>query len=412
MKKFDNLLLISLDGMSDADIAILRNMPNFQRLLSLGMLVNNVDSVFLTNTYPVHTSVITGCYPKRHRIIENIQADPGGEGKPWYWDRKHIKTTTLYDEARKKGLTVASVFWPVTAYGKIKYNIPEIQPFGRFDNQVLASLRAGNPWTTAYSFLKFGKRLLEKKQPVIDDFATAAMVSLIERRRSNLNLIHLLDVDSHKHKTGVSSIETLAAVKRMDARVGMLDRAMKKSFGEDYNLIIFSDHGALDVERKIDLNHYLESWGYLTPMQEKKNWEVWFRNCGGSAFLYTRSNSKSLVTEIRSRISQVIADEDIFIKRILSSSEMDSSGYGAESALGVEARLGSNFLNYGHYQANHGYSIEMADYKVFYYLKGSYIAQGIRSGGSLLDIAPIACLMLDLDPWLMDGSLRTDLLKT
>ncbi|MCI0502382.1 MAG: alkaline phosphatase family protein [Fusobacteria bacterium] len=56
MKKLDNLLLISLDGMSDADIAILRNMPNFQRLF---MLVNNVDSVFLTNTYPVHTSVIT-----------------------------------------------------------------------------------------------------------------------------------------------------------------------------------------------------------------------------------------------------------------------------------------------------------------------------------------------------------------
>ncbi len=56
MKKLDNLLLISLDGMSDADIAILRNMPNFQRLF---MLVNNVDSVFLTNTYSVHTSVIT-----------------------------------------------------------------------------------------------------------------------------------------------------------------------------------------------------------------------------------------------------------------------------------------------------------------------------------------------------------------
>lgn len=404
MKDKRNLLIISLDAMADSEIELLKEMPNFKRLLGEGTLVRKVESIFLTNTYPIHTSVITGIYPKGHGIIENKVKDPLGEGKPWYWYGRDIKTTTLYDEVRKNNMKVASLFWPVTAKAKIKYNMPEILPYKKGQTQAFMSLSTGNPWTTIYSFLRFGKKLVRKDLIGLDDFSTASMVSLIGKKKPNLALIHLLAIDTSKHKYGVKVRETVEAIKGMDEKIGSLTEVMEKSFGDDYNLIIFSDHASLDVNKKIDLNIYLKEWGYKVPE------EAWFRNCGGSSFLYTKE--EKLVEEIRGRVEDEIANNNPYIGRILDYEEMETSGFNKESSLGIEAKREANFLTYGNHKGNHGYSNKMEDYKVFYYIRGKNILKGREfSGGSLLDIAPLSCFMLNINPWSMDGKLRTEFIK-
>lgn len=85
-----------------------------------------VDSVYPSITYPAHTTIVTGRYPCHHGVVNNTKIQPGRKSPDWYWQRKYIRGTTLYDEARSAGMTTAALLWPVTAKAKIHYNVPEI----------------------------------------------------------------------------------------------------------------------------------------------------------------------------------------------------------------------------------------------------------------------------------------------
>ena len=86
------LIIISLDSLSEEDLEYLKLQENFKSLLPQGTLVTKVIPPFVTNTYPIHTSVITGCYPEKHGIIDNLVHDPGNDKPEWHWYRKYIKT--------------------------------------------------------------------------------------------------------------------------------------------------------------------------------------------------------------------------------------------------------------------------------------------------------------------------------
>ena len=407
----DKLLILSLDSLSEKDLDLLLGMKHFGSLLPEGTLVREVDSIFLTNTYPVHTSVITGCHPNRHGILDNPVYDPGNRKPDWNWYRKKIGTTTLYDEARRKRLKAASVLWPVTAGARIRYHIPEIFPKKRFQNQFCLSFRNGSVVTQAAALCRYGHLLDGRRQPNLDDFSTMVMADLIRRKKPDLALLHLIDVDSFKHKKGTTDNGTYAAVRRMDGRLGLLLEAIRDS-GEAYSLIFFSDHGGRPVDRTIDPNDYLVKMGIKVPTEEdKRDWEAWFRPCGGSAILYLNTRDNRMNDRIMKQVEELVEMKTEGIGRLLSKEEMDLSGFGAEAFLGIEAAPGMEFKNNGsHFKANHGYGAGGEDYKVFYFAMGSGIVKGSQQrGGSLLEIAPLACRVLGLDPWEMDGRLRPGL---
>ena len=104
-----------------------------------------VDSVYPSITYPAHTTIVTGRYPCHHGVVNNTKIQPGRKSPDWYWQRKYIRGTTLYDEARSKGMTTAALLWPVTAKAKITYNVPEIFANRPWTNQILTSLANGTP---------------------------------------------------------------------------------------------------------------------------------------------------------------------------------------------------------------------------------------------------------------------------
>ena len=93
----------------------MKQLPNFGRFLKDASVCTNVESVYPSITYPAHTTIITGRMPNKHGIINNTKVQPGLASPDWYWQRKYIKGTTLYDEAIKSGMKVAALLWPVTA---------------------------------------------------------------------------------------------------------------------------------------------------------------------------------------------------------------------------------------------------------------------------------------------------------
>ena len=74
-----------------------------------------------------------------HGIVNNLRFQPEREKPDWFWQRKYIHGTTLFDEARKAGLTTAALLWPVASRSGITYNLPEVWANRPWQNQLMMS---------------------------------------------------------------------------------------------------------------------------------------------------------------------------------------------------------------------------------------------------------------------------------
>ena len=85
-------VVISLDAMGSADLkARLQFLPNLSALVAGGTWVRDVKGVYPSITYPSHTSIITGTYPKTHGVVNATLMQPERVSPDWYWYAKHIK---------------------------------------------------------------------------------------------------------------------------------------------------------------------------------------------------------------------------------------------------------------------------------------------------------------------------------
>ena len=69
---------------------------------------------------------------------------------------------------------------------------------------------------------KFGHLRKGIKQPWLDDFVTAMASWTLKHKKPDLTLIHLVDMDSMRHRYGVRSDQAKQALQRLDQRVGQL----------------------------------------------------------------------------------------------------------------------------------------------------------------------------------------------
>ena len=384
------MLIISFDALGDLEFETLLEYPAFSGLAQQSAVYRNVPSVFVSNTYPVHTSVATGLTPNLHGLIANTEAFPV-DNPVWNNRESLIRAKTLWQAAWEKGLETAAVFWPVTVNSKtIRYNIPEViaRP-GK--NQIITSLKAGSAWLQLRLFLKHCKLLDGARQPNLDNFSTACMADILRKYKPGLALMHLTAYDflCHEHGKGHPALN-----KAFEALDRNLD-ALLTAAGDDRDIVLFSDHSQIDAPVAVDPNRGLLDQGLLlTGDTGYKPGEhgCYFECCGGSAFFHGGSLHSTAVEGIRAGIEQSES-----FRRFLSQEELRISGY-AHAAFGFCAKAG---YYYGRprskEKANHGYPLDMPDYSVFYMIKGRGIQPGLNENGSLLDIAPFAAKRLGID---------------
>lgn len=419
----NKLLIVSLDALSQSDLELLKQGPFIRKFIGDGFLIDDVSPIFVSNTYPIHTSVITGTNPDKHGIYDNVIPNPNDPNPSWFWYSKDIQVPTLYDKARSNGLIAASILWPVTAGAKIKYNIPEILPTKPYENQAFLSLAFGNPLLTLKTVFKYIKKLRGVSQPGLDDVSCLTMCDLIKVKNPDLMLIHFTDADTNKHAYGVDSLEARNAVLRMDNRIGILMEALASvNSPEDYHVIIFSDHGMTNVEKSINPNFIFDDAGLIEydNSGKIKRWKAWLKCCGGSCFCYLNYKNKSikdfekLEEKVRNIVEQGFKSPTTGLNGYLGKDEFIQSGFRRDCIFGLSAKLNCELLNnvkHSH-KANHGYSVIGGAYNTFYMGFGPRFKSNFRSsGGNLLEIAPLACKILDISPWEMDGKLRTEILK-
>lgn len=394
------LMMVSFDAVDNQDIEMLLEMEHFGALRRRAALVRDVETVFVSNTYPVHTSIITGVRPYRHGLRDNIMTQPGRQEPDWNVYARAVQAPTLYQKAKEAGLSVCSLMYPVTAGADIRWNMVEAPgPMSAFQ-RAGTMLGGGNAGFVAAGVLRHAHYLRHPSVSAIDDVSTAMAVDALRSKKPDLLLIHLIDVDDCKHHYGVRSPEARAALARLDARLGRLLKAQAESFApEECAVLVFSDHGCLDVHTAFDPNDILRELGLIRqPAREPKDFDAFFHSAGGSAFVKVYNAAK--LSRVREAMDALL--EHPAVQRELTEEELHVSGFAPEFAFGIEAREGYAFGKF--HKGQHGYGLRREGYYPFYMAAGEDVPEGATlSGGCVTDICPLAARLLGVPVWDMEG---------
>lgn len=421
----DHLIVISFDCLSSLDFPLLKALPNFQKLLRNGSYCKNVQTIYPSVTYPCHATIVTGKLPKNHGIINNTLLQPGKVSPDWYWYRRDIQGTTLYDEAKQKGMSTAALLWPVTAKANIDYNMPEIFANRRWHHQIPVSLMNGSSLYQLEMNKKFGHIRKGLSQPELDDFVLETAVETIRIKKPNLMLIHFTDLDTKRHETGFSSKEAISAIKRHDQRLGrIMDALQLAGIFQQSTIIALGDHSALDESKVIKPNVLFREQGFLQVGKNNQvlHWKAYCKSCDGSAYIYIKDHDQETLTRVRELLDRSE------IEAIWSSKEASQFGADPNCSLMIEAARGYYFHeslegafidevtekdveSKKYTKACHGYSPEKSDYNTLFIASGN----GIRTGQALtsmrlIDEGPTLARLLGLDLGAVDGRVLEELL--
>lgn len=246
----------------------------------------------------------------------------------------------------------------------------------------------------------------------MDDFITACAVDTIKHKKPNLTLLHLVDMDSMRHRYGVRSDDAMQALHRLDKHVAQIIQATKDAGTfADTNFVILGDHYQINVDKMIHLNTLFAKRGWLTAKPDqtfKKNWTVMAKTCDGCTYIYTRNFGQ--LERLREIISGVEG-----VEKIYSAQEAAEFGADPKCTLMVEAKAGYYFTDESdrasvvekvlpemmgdsdRYQGVHGYDPNKPGYKTTIVFNGPMIKQNhtVKSA-DLVDEAPIFAKLLGL----------------
>lgn len=416
------LFMISFDGLATLDFEFISSLPNFKEFIQNASYCNRVYSIYPSLTYPAHTTIVTGKYPKNHGVIDNTLLQPGRTSPDWYWRREHIKGETLYDLAIDSGMRVSALLWPVTAKSRIHYNMPEIFANRPYHNQILVSLFNGSPLYQFEMNRKFGTLRRGLKQPYLDNFTHASLLETIKNKKTDLTLVHYTDLDSIRHEFGFSSKEAKDALIRHDKRLGEIVKTLKdEGIYDDSTLVVLGDHSSIDEDKVICLNVLLRERGYIEVDERGrvKDYRVFVKSCDGSAYVYIKN--KREIDEVK-RLIEKFRSETNSIEEIISREKAEKLGADSSCALMLEAEKGWYFSStitgevikkvktgenggavWGT-KSTHGYSPFKKDYTTVFMMSG----KGVKSGAvveemKLVDEAPTIAAILGLKLKETDG---------
>lgn len=431
-KLTDHLIVISFDCLSEHDVPLLKKLPNFKTFIEDSSYCSKVETIYPSVTYPCHATIVTGNFPNRHGIVNNTFIQPGRFSPDWYWHRRHIKGTTLYDEAKKAGMKTAALLWPVTAKADIDYNMPEIFANRPWHHQIPVSLFNGTPKYQLEMNAKFGHVRDGLNQPELDDFVLATSLETIKTRKPELMLIHFVDLDSKRHMHGFSSGEALAALHRHDNRLGRIMEALKEAgIAGNSTIAILGDHSALDESKVVKLNVLFKERGLIQTNASGKvtDWKAYCKSCDGSAYIYVKDQNddatKNTVIDI---LGELLQDKCNGIEAAITGPEASAKGADGTAFRMLEAVSGFYFSEVidGEYIeevteqdarikkytfACHGYSPEKEGYHTVFFAAGKGIRPGISiKSMHLVDEGPTFARLLGLDLGDTDGSILEEIL--
>ena len=407
VQKDRTVVVISLDGfpayaLDDPRLPI----PTLRKLARQGV-VAPMQPINPTVTWPNHTTIVTGVDASQHHVLFNGLLIRPGDGarptiEPWRDKELMVNAPTIYDIAYQSGLTTAQVDWVAIYRAKtITWQFPELpDPNGVIEREMIA-----DGTVTAEHLRKFE----DSSQAWQDEMWTDAAVRILEKRKPNLLLFHLLTVDDANHEYGPMSNASFTAMALVDSHVKeIVDVLERTGLSRNAIVIIVSDHGFRAIRHKLHPNVLLRQKGLLTEGQAQSKGDAWVMSTGGTAMGYITDASRKveLVAELRSLLSGAEG-----IDHIYGVDEFPNVGLPTPAAtdqapdIFITAKPDYSFSNEsdGDYVTQvsggtHGYINSDPKMQSIFIAWGTGIPRGIHLNGvSNLDVAPTIAALLGLE---------------
>jgi predicted AlkP superfamily pyrophosphatase or phosphodiesterase len=328
------VLLISIDGLQPADVIEAEkrgiDIPNLKKFMKQGSYARAVKGVLPTVTYPSHATLLTGVSPAKHGIIGNTSFDPmqinqGG----WYWYGSDYKVPTLWDAAKKAGMTTANVHWPVSVkVDAISWNIPQIWRNGHSDDAKLIKALA-TPGLVEALEAKLGDYAPGIDETIAGDENRGRFaVALIADKKPDFATVYLTALDHEQHGEGPNTKQAYAVLKRIDAIVGQLIAA-EMAAHPDAVIAVVSDHGFSKVDTEINLYRAFIDAGLirLDTAGKVQSWDASPWNSGGSsAIVLARPDDAGLRDTVSALLQKLKADPKNRIAAIANPAEIQKMG--------------------------------------------------------------------------------------
>lgn len=335
-----HVVLVTIDGFRpDFYLEEKWDTPNLKQLKSLGIYARGVNSVFPSVTYPSHTTIVTGVQPSEHGITSNALFEPDSVTGKIYWNFNQITAPTVWEAAKKKGLKVASMLWPVSAEAPIDINISDI---GSMGENVRRSYAEPKGITDSIRSLLFPNQEVKWGE---DEFNAPASAHIIRQYKPHLMTIHLISVDHAEHTTGRDGKAVYEAIHHADQGIGLIRDAIKDAGMEDSTLLIVTgDHGFYDVTQQVNPNIWLVREGLLNP-DKKADWKAQFFAVGGSAFLFLKDKQDTVT---RNRVLEMLnnlPENEKKCFRIIHENQMKEIGANPSASFALSGLQGTSFGN-------------------------------------------------------------------
>ncbi len=428
------LIVVSMDALIFEDLEILLKKPTFQALFADGAHVKRLRSVYPTLTYPCHTTMVTGCLPHRHGITNNTEELAGVCGLPWLFEHKNVRCPDLFDACHAAGLTTASVGWPVTGnHPSIDWLLDECWPdkestLEAFKTKILET--GTNPKLYDDIIEPLMELRIKRKNPDSSYFNTKVACEIIRRYKPDLLMLHVGNLDSYRHQSGVFSPLTNQGLEESEAILAMIESAVKEAgIWDETNIVITADHGQLNVTRTVHLNRLLAQEGYIQTDEygNVTNWEAWCHPMGMSAKIQLRNpEDKYTAEKVRSLLGSVCSDglwgvEKVFTKEEIASAEgldgqfafiLEGDGTTCfdEQWIGVAVTPKPMGLT-GPISGNHGYHPDKGPRPTFLACGPAFRKNVILDNGRLIDTAPTYAVVLGTQLPNSEGRVLTELLN-
>jgi predicted AlkP superfamily pyrophosphatase or phosphodiesterase len=414
MSKEDKyVVVVSIDGMANYYLNDPKvKMPVLREIIRSGATAEAMVSIAPTATWAIHTSIVTGTYPRKHGVLGNWVFDrPNrrvGEhfGERMWSKAESVLCPTLYDEAKSRGWTTAAICWPRTREADtLDWNIPEC-----YDQELFEQ----------YSTPEFWQELKDAGLPVdcyaawskdhgrgaMQDWLTNEIAKhLIINHQPNLLMLHYLLPDSLQHDYGTCTNEVYWSLEYVDERIGELIGTLKKAgIWDNTDLFIMSDHGFVDTTKTLFPNVLFKQKGWFNEADPSQSKVITGSN-GGLGYVYVleedAANRDLLLAEVRLLLAKTSGIGIVFERHqfadlgLPAEGEMDhhTPDFIFEAELDVFIHFdpsGEEVMTHqSKFSGMHGYLPHHEKMKAIFAATGKSIQPGTKLGEiHLVDIAP------------------------
>lgn len=431
--KRKKVLLVSLDALGETDYEDLCALPHFAKLMEQGAWCKQVNSVYPSVTFPCHASIVTGCLPAQHGIVNNYIFEPYSTAHHWNFYASNLKRKALWDYAQDHHLRVLSMSWPVSSGAKMTYSMPEMSPAKpriwnaqHFFAQLNVMRKYGTPFFAIKTML--GTKGLTKawffgSQPALDQKMIKSFKHQIAKKDFDIGLLHIYGLDDAKHQYGPTSEAVKGYLERYDQFVGdLMDYCDQRQKTESITLVVTGDHAQKPVQWTIYGNMILADLGLVEYEKDcLKHYRVYLDSCDGMAYLYlNQEKDQVLVSEIVEAFRLLPGVAKVMLPDQFASSGCDrqavavleaADGYHFDSGYCSAAKTALHHTIASHYRGIHGYEPDQPGYHTMTGFYGQDVQPQQIDDMCITDILPSLLAWLGIQGEQMDGRALTKLWK-